>query len=144
MELGEQQALRALAESELDAKQAYAHALQVLRPALRQLYADCFARHQLQALVFPTTPLPAALIGEDDTVLLAGQQVSTFLTFTRNVGPGSFAGIPGISVPMGCNQAGLPLGMALDGPEDSDRTLLAIAHAVQALLPPMPAPPHRF
>ncbi len=133
-----------LVSTNAPSKQAYAHALQVLRPALRQLYADCFARHQLQALVFPTTPLPAALIGEDDTVLLAGQQVSTFLTFTRNVGPGSFAGIPGISVPMGCNQAGLPLGMALDGPEDSDRTLLAIAHAVQALLPPMPAPPHRF
>jgi indoleacetamide hydrolase len=120
---------------------AYQHALQVQRPALRQAYAQCFARHNLSALIFPTTPLPAALIGQDDTVLLAGQQVSTFLTYTRNVGPGSFAGIPGITLPMGCNDAGLPLGIALDGPVHSDRQLLALAQAVQALLPPTPRPP---
>jgi indoleacetamide hydrolase len=120
--------------------EAYLQALQTYRPALRQAYAQCFARHNLAALIFPTTPLPAALIGEDDTVLLAGQQVPTFLTYTRNVGPGSFAGIPGISLPMGCNDAGLPLGIALDGPIGSDRQLLALAHAVQALLPRMPRP----
>jgi indoleacetamide hydrolase len=120
---------------------AYALAIDVTRPALRQTYADCFARHNLQALIFPTTPLPAALIGEDDTVLLAGQRVPTFLTYTRNVGPGSFAGIPGISLPMGINADGLPLGIALDGPVGSDRVLLGIARAVQALMPPMPRPP---
>jgi indoleacetamide hydrolase len=121
--------------------EAYHQALQTYRPALRQAYAQCFARHNIAALIFPTTPLPAALIGEDDTVLLAGQQVPTFLTYTRNVGPGSFAGIPGISLPMGCNDAGLPLGIALDGPIGSDRQLLALAQAVQALLPRMPRPP---
>jgi indoleacetamide hydrolase len=120
---------------------AYQHAMHTLRPALRQAYAQCFARYKLSALIFPTTPLPAALIGEDDTVLLAGQAVPTFLTYTRNVGPGSFAGIPGITLPIGCNAAGLPLGIALDGPVNSDRQLLALAHAVQALLPPMPRPP---
>jgi indoleacetamide hydrolase len=123
---------------------AYRQALQTYRPALRQGYAQCFARHNIAALVFPTTPLPAALIGEDDTVLLAGQQVPAFLTYTRNVGPGSFAGIPGISLPMGCNEAGLSLGIALDGPTGSDRQLLALAHAVQALLPRMPRPPAFF
>lgn len=84
--------------------------------------------------------MPAALIGEDEQVVLCGQAVSTFATFTRNVGPGSFAGLPGISLPMGCNDAGLPLGIALDGPASSDRQLLALAAALQALLPPMPPP----
>ncbi len=120
---------------------AYANAIEVQRPALRRAYADCFTRHNLQALVFPTTPLPAALIGEDDTVLLAGHRVPTFSTYTRNVGSGSFAGIPGISLPMGLNADGLPLGIALDGPLGSDRTLLSIAHMIQALLPTMPTPP---
>ncbi len=119
---------------------AYDQALQVQRPALQQQYADCFAHHQLDALIFPTTPLAAAHIAEDETVQLNGQPVPTFLTFTRNVGPGSVAGLPGISLPMGRTTDGLPMGIALDGAAGSDRRLLAIAMAVQALLPPMPAP----
>ncbi len=125
---------------EAGSEASYQHAVQVQRPALQKIYADCFAHHRLDALIFPTTPLPAARIGEDDTVQLNGQAVSTFLTFTRNVGPGSVAGLPGISLPMGQNAAGLPLGIALDGPAGSDRRLLALAMAVQALLPLMPAP----
>ncbi len=124
-----------------DSAAAYQRALTVQRPALQQAYAGCFARHQIEALIFPTTPLPAARIGEDDNVLLNGQPVSTFLTFTRNVGPGSVAGLPGISLPMGLgSSSGLPLGIALDGPAGSDRRLLALAMAVQDLLPSMPAP----
>jgi Asp-tRNA(Asn)/Glu-tRNA(Gln) amidotransferase A subunit family amidase len=32
------------------------------------------------------------------------------------------------------------LGLELDGPVSSDRRLLAVASAIEALLPPMPAP----
>jgi mandelamide amidase len=41
---------------------------------------------------------------------------------------------------MGLTKAGLPLGLELDGPVSSDRRLLAVAAAIEALLPPMPAP----
>src|SRR5262249_49884451 len=34
----------------------YRVAMDRLLPAFRQLYADCFARHRLDAVVFPTTP----------------------------------------------------------------------------------------
>jgi indoleacetamide hydrolase len=123
---------------------AYEDALKVQRPALRQVYADCFKRHQIEALLFPTTPLPATPIGQDDTVMLAGQPVSTFLTYTRNVAPGSFGGQPGITVPMGRTAAGLPMGIALDGPVGADRRLLAVANALQALLGPSPAAPVNY
>ena len=43
-------------------------------------------------MVFPTTPLPAAKVGEDDTVLLNGKAVPTLATYIRNLGPGSAAG----------------------------------------------------
>ena len=119
---------------------AYDHAVQVQRPALQKTYADCFVKHRIEALIFPTTPLPAALIGEDDTVMFCGAATPTFPIFTRNVGPGSVAGLPGISVPMGCNSQGLPLGLALDGPAGSDRRLLALAMGFQALMPLMPKP----
>jgi len=35
---------------------------------------------------------------------------------------------------------GLPLGIELDGPEASDARLLAIARALEAVLPKMPPP----
>ena len=119
---------------------AYRHALQVLRPQLQAAYRDHFRRHDIAAVVFPTTPLPAAPIGDDETVELNGARVPTFPTFIRNTSPGSVAGIPGISLPAAMTAAGLPLGLELDGPEGSDGALLAIAAAVEAALPPMPAP----
>lgn len=121
----------------------YEQAVTVDRPRFQLAYAQCFEQHQIEALIFPTTPLPAALIGEDYTVQLLGQRVPTFAAFTRNVGPGSIVGLPGLSIPMGLNSVGLPLGIALDGPSGSDRRLLEIAAAVQALLPKMPKPTWR-
>jgi indoleacetamide hydrolase len=132
--------LEARGASTVTARTAYDHAVQVQRPALQKTYADCFAQQQIEALIFPTTPLPAALIGEDETVMFCGAATPTFPIFTRNVGPGSVAGLPGISVPMGCNGDGLPLGIALDGPAGSDRRLLALAMGLQALMPLMPKP----
>jgi mandelamide amidase len=120
---------------------AYHHALTSLRPQLQAAYRDHFKRHDVVAMVFPTTPLPAALIGEDETVDMNGVRVPTFPTFIRNTSPGSVAGIPGISLPAVMTRAGLPLGLELDGPEGGDAALLAIARAVEAVLPKMPAPP---
>jgi len=119
---------------------AYRHALDVLRPQLQAAFRDHFARHGVEAIVFPTTPLPAATIGDDETVLLNGERVPTFPTFIRNSSPGSVAGIPGISVPAATTAAGLPLGLELDAPAGSDARLLALARAVEAVLPKLPAP----
>ncbi len=119
---------------------AYRHALTVLRPQLQAAYRDHFKQQGIAALVFPTTPLAAAPIGDDETVDMNGERVPTFPTFIRNSSPGSVAGIPGISLPAAMTLSGLPLGLELDGPEGSDASLLAIARAVEAMLPKMPAP----
>ncbi len=119
---------------------AYRHALTSLRPQLQAAYRDHFRQHDVVAVVFPTTPLPAAPIGDDETVELNGERVPTFPTFIRNSSPGSVAGIPGISLPAAMTRAGLPLGVELDGPEASDARLLAIARAVEAILPKMTPP----
>ncbi len=119
---------------------AYRVAMEVQRPALQAAYRQYFNRHDVAAVLFPTTPLPAARIGEDETVQLNGVPVPTFPTFIRNCSPGSVAGIPGISVPAALTKAGLPLGIELDGPAGSDPNLLAIAQVVEAVLPKLPAP----
>jgi indoleacetamide hydrolase len=118
---------------------AYREALSVHRPKLHRAYADYFKRERVEAAIFPTTPLPAANIGEDETTMLNGA-APTFATFIRNTGPGSVAGIPGLSLAAGLTPAGLPVGMELDAPEGSDRRLLALGCAIEALLPKLPPP----
>jgi mandelamide amidase len=122
------------------AEATYRHALDVLRPQLQAAYRDHFRRHDIAALVFPSTPLPAAPIGDDETVTLNGEQLPTFATFIRNSSPGSVAGIPGISLPAARTAAGLPLGIELDGGENEDARLLAVAAAVERILPKIAAP----
>ena len=114
---------------------AYREALETYRPQLQQAYADYFSKHRVEAVIFPTTPLPARPLQQEmDEVELGGERVPTFPTYIRNTDPGSNAGIPGISVPAGISPEGLPIGLELDGPAGSDRRLLAIAAAVEAAL----------
>ena len=110
------------------------------RPALQRLYAETFKTHGIAALVFPTTPLPAAPVGDDQTTKLNGADVPTFFTFIQNTDPGSNAGIPGLTVPIGRTAAGLPVGLELDGPAGSDRRLLGIGLALERLFGRLPAP----
>jgi mandelamide amidase len=120
-------------------QKAYLDAL-AARPALQQLYADTFRKHRIVALAFPTTPLPATPIGDDEKTKLNGADVPTFFTFIQNTDPGSNAGLPGLSLPIGRTAAGLPVGLELDGPAGSDRRLLGVGLALESLFGRLPAP----
>ncbi len=118
----------------------YREALAVHRPALQQAYRRYFAEQRIDAIVVPTTPLPAAPIGADEAVLLDGKPGPTFSTYIRNTDPGSVAGLPGLSLPAGATAAGLPVGIELDAAAGSDARLLAIGLALEELLPRPAAP----
>ena len=122
----------------------YADAINVSRPRMQALYADYFRASQLEAMMFPTTIAAAAPIDTaagSGKFLLDGNLVDTFQTFIRNTDPGSNAGIPGLALPAGMTRTGLPVGIELDGPLGSDRRLLAIGLAFEAVLGRLPAPP---
>jgi indoleacetamide hydrolase len=126
-------------------KEAYEAAVNTYRPQLQKLYADYFAQQKVAAVLFPTTPLPARAINKEgdtgkDTVELNGKQVPTFQTYIRNTDPGSNAGIPGLSLPVGLTNSGLPVGLELDGPVNSDRRLLAIGLSMERLFGRLPPP----
>ncbi|MCR5867294.1 indoleacetamide hydrolase [Aquincola sp. J276] len=114
--------------------QAYRHAMQVLRPRLQSLYRQTFAQHRLDAVLYPTTPLPAVPIGQDVTVVLDGQPVPAFSAYIRNTGPAGMAGLPSISLPAGCTPGGLPVGLCLDGAAGQDARLLAVAQALETVM----------
>lgn len=122
---------------------AYSAALAEVRSRLRPAWAGAAARHAVDAMVMPTTPLPAACIGEDEAVQMDGRSWPTFDTYVRHCGPASILGLPSVSLPAGCvAEQGdrLPVGLMLEGPQGCDRRLLAIAAALQPLLPPTPIP----
>jgi mandelamide amidase len=118
----------------------YLNALLVERPRLQAAYQQAFEGAGPEALLFPTTPLPARPIGQDSTVELNGRQVPTFFTFIRHTDPDSNAGLPGLSVPIGLTRDGLPVGLELDGQAGSDRHLLAIGLAVEQEFGTLPRP----
>ena len=114
---------------------AYRDALQKYRPQLQRAYHNYFAEHRVDAIIFPTTPLTSRPIaGSVETVNHNGDQVATFPTFIRNTDPASNVGIPALTLPVGTAPNGMPIGIEIDGPEKSDRRLLAIGAAIERLI----------
>lgn len=77
------------------------------------------------ALVGPVTPTPAFKLGEN-----TADPVKMYLADIMTV-PASLAGLPAISVPAGKTSDGLPVGVQLIGPRQSDALLLALAKGIE-------------
>jgi len=95
---------------------------------VRRLIADQFNQvlSQVDALLFPTSPVPAFPIGEDT---IAADPVAMYLidVFTVTV---NMTGLPALSVPAGLSDEGLPLGMQLLGRPFDEETLLRVGAVV--------------
>jgi len=113
----------------------YQEALEKHRPLMQQAYREYFREYRVDAIIFPTMPLTARPIeGSLEAVELNGEMVPTFPTYIHNTDPASNAGIPGLTIPAGVAENGMPIGIEIDGPEDSDQRLLAIGAAIEELL----------
>ncbi len=114
-------------------EEAYRAALDEHRPAMLRIYSKAFEDDELDAIAFPTTPLGARPVGDDQTVLLNGEQVPTFATYIRNTEFGSNIGAPGITLP--CPDASeLPVGIEFDAMPGGDRALLGLAGTIERAL----------
>jgi indoleacetamide hydrolase len=122
----------------------YEAAIRQHRPRMQALYARYFADNRLDGAMFPTVIVPPPTIdlvnGSSTLSINGGPPVDTFLTSIRNTDPGSVTGVPGVSLPAGLTAGGLPVGLALDGPIGSDRRLLGMGLAIEALLGRLPMP----
>lgn len=108
-------------------EQYYKKALRV-RTMIRKDYEQAFdpkGQHKLDALLTPTTPTTAFLMGDvyGDSLLM---QYADQFTVTAN-----HAGVPGLSLPAGLDKDGLPIGIQLLGPDFSEATLLRIGRAYE-------------
>jgi len=109
-------------------------------PALRKTLETYFATNNLAAMIFPTAQIAAPPIGQDSEVLLNGKTVPFESVISRNISPGSTAGLPGLVIPADLNADGLPVTLEFDGPEGSDRELLGIGLAIEKILGHLPPP----
>ena len=120
-------------------EEAYAAARDVHLPALRDAFKRWFADNRVAAMVFPTTRIPAARIGQQQ-VEIGGAQVPYNDAISRNIASGSTAGLPCLVLPAGMTKDGLPVSLELDGPSGHDREMLALGLAVERLLDRLPPP----
>jgi aspartyl-tRNA(Asn)/glutamyl-tRNA(Gln) amidotransferase subunit A len=82
--------------------------------------------NEVDALVAPTTPIAAPLIGEE-TISIAGKDHSTRALLLRLNRPANLGGIPAISVPSGLTPSGLPAGLQFLASVTDEALLLEIA-----------------
>ena len=103
---------------------AYYLKAQQVRRVLAEEYLRAFA--QVDAMVTPTSPMPAFKLGEKTDDPLA-MYLADIYTVTA-----SLAGICGVTVPCGATAAGLPVGMQVLARPLSEGTAFRVARAVEA------------
>jgi aspartyl-tRNA(Asn)/glutamyl-tRNA(Gln) amidotransferase subunit A len=104
---------------------AYYLKAQRVRTLLTRDFEEAFTK--VDAIVTPTAPTPAFKLGEksDDPLSM---YLADIYTVTADL-----AGIPGISVPCGTTEAGLPIGLQVLGRHFDESTVLRVAAAVEQL-----------
>jgi aspartyl-tRNA(Asn)/glutamyl-tRNA(Gln) amidotransferase subunit A len=102
---------------------AYYLKAQRVRTLLTRDFEEAFTK--VDAIVGPTSPTPAFKLGEkvDDPLAM---YLADIYTVTANL-----AGIPGISIPVGANKDGLPIGMQIFGKQFAEGMILRVASAYE-------------
>ncbi|WP_449384960.1 Asp-tRNA(Asn)/Glu-tRNA(Gln) amidotransferase subunit GatA [Cellulomonas soli] len=105
---------------------AYYGSAQKVRTLIQRDFDAAFA--QADVLVSPTAPTTAFKLGEklDDPLAMYLNDVATI--------PANLAGVPGLSVPNGLSDDGLPVGFQVLAPAKADDRLYRVGAALEALL----------
>lgn len=112
---------------------AYYGKAQQVRALIKEDFRKAF--ESCDAIITPTSPTPAFLIGEKVDNPLA-MYLNDIYTVTANL-----AGIPGLNVPCGLSSKRLPIGFQLLGAYWSEPTILKLAHAYETAQPFTERPP---
>ena len=102
---------------------AYYLQAQKVRTLLINEFNELFSKYDV--LIGPVAPTPAFKLGEN-----TADPIKMYLGDIMTV-PTSLAGLPAISVPAGRSESGLPIGVQLMGPSQSDARLLALARSME-------------
>ena len=101
---------------------AYYLRAQKVRTLIRQDFLNAY--REVDALLTPTSPMPAFKLGEKSDPL------ALYLCDIYTIGV-NLAGLPALSVPCGFTPGGLPIGLQLIGQPFREADLLAMAHTYE-------------
>jgi aspartyl-tRNA(Asn)/glutamyl-tRNA(Gln) amidotransferase subunit A len=104
-----------------------------------QQFHSAMADAEVDALIVPTTPIAAPLIGEESTLIGKANHPTRALLLRLNR-PANLAAIPAISVPCGFTSDGLPVGLQLIGAVTDELLLLRLAQVAHAIMPVLRRP----
>jgi aspartyl-tRNA(Asn)/glutamyl-tRNA(Gln) amidotransferase subunit A len=102
---------------------AYYARAQKIRTLIAQDFKAAFER--CDVILTPTTPCPAFAIGEK-----TADPLTMYLNDVFTV-PVSLAGLPGLAVPAGITESGLPLGLQIVGKAFDEATVLRAGRAIE-------------
>lgn len=104
-----------------------------VRSAFHEALLRLFEQHDV--LVLPTAQAWPFDARERWPQAVAGRAMDTYHRWMEVVIYATFAGLPALSVPVGFNAAGLPMGMQLIGAPRQDAAVLRLGAAYEALIP---------
>jgi aspartyl-tRNA(Asn)/glutamyl-tRNA(Gln) amidotransferase subunit A len=96
---------------------------------VEQDFASAFEK--VDAIVAPTSPITAPLIGESEVHVAGQRETAVRAELLRLTRPANVTGNPAISIPCGFTPQGLPVGLQLIGPRWGEAQLLSIALAYE-------------
>ena len=85
----------------------------------------------VDAFVTPTLPFTATPCGATEVVIENGQREDMLSAIMQFTGVPSLAGLPALSIPVGFDTDGLPVGMQVIGRPFDEGTLFRLGHAYQ-------------
>src|SRR5215831_16393083 len=100
------------------------------RSVLRKEFLEGFRR--VDVFVSPTLPFTATPCGATEVIIENGQTEDMLSAIMQFTGVPSLAGLPALSIPVGFDPDGMPVGMQLIGRPFDESTLFRIGHAYQA------------
>ena len=99
------------------------------RSVLRKEFLDGFRR--VDVFVTPTLPFTATPCGATTVTIEPGREEDMLSAIMQFTGVPSLAGLPALSLPVGFDADGLPVGMQVIGPPFDEATLFRLGHAYQ-------------
>lgn len=94
---------------------------------VRAAYDAILRDNRVQALVFPATPAPAAMLDVGSTLTHLGCPTGVFDLYTRNTEHGTVIGAPMVTFPLPVALGALPIGLTVQGPRFGDVETLRLA-----------------
>ena len=89
-----------------------------------------------------SAPVTAGIeVNMDGDMIVEGETVPGGVWLNiQNTGPATLWGGPGLSIPAGLSEDGLPIGIEIDGAIGADKHLLSLGLGIEEVMPPTPAP----